>query len=133
AKYQYPYTAMGANLFRVPGGYAQFADAGTLQRMNTHFVSRDLARALPGDLIFYRQDVEHMPYHSMIFVGTSHFVKDGGSYVVYHTGPEQGQPGAYKRLTAQELVRYPEPDWRPIAANPYFLGIYRWNILREIP
>ena len=135
AKYQYPYTPLGANLFRVPTGLAQFADAQTLQRLNTWFVSRDLARALPGDLLFFRQDVEHMPYHSMIFVGASHFARDSARYVVYHTGTHQDRPGdlSYKRLPAEELLHYPEPDWRPLANNPYFLGVYRWNILRSVP
>ena len=80
AKYQYPYTPLGADLFRVkPGGFqaadlttgafAQFADAKTLQLRNTHFVTRDLDRAQPGDLLFYRQDSDHMPFHSMIYLG----------------------------------------------------------------
>ncbi|HJZ97169.1 MAG TPA: DUF1175 family protein [Candidatus Solibacter sp.] len=125
AKYQYPYTALGAALFRTPAGWAQFADAKTLRRMNTHFVSRDLARALPGDIIFYRQR-DGESFHSMIFVGRSHFTRDRERYIVYHTGPDQN---AFKRLAAGELLRYPEPEWRPFPSNPNFLGVYRWNIL----
>ena len=132
AKYQYPYTPLGAGLFRVPNGFAQFADAQTLQRLNTHFVSRDLWRALPGDLIFFRQDADHMPYHSMIFAGASRITRDSARYIVYHTGPDGDHPGVIRRLTVDELLHYPEPDWRPVAANPYFLGVYRWNILRDI-
>ena len=52
-KYQYPFTALGAGLFRVRpgpfiaadfdnGAFAQFADADALRRFNTHFISRDL-------------------------------------------------------------------------------------------
>lgn len=142
ARYQYPYTPLGANLFRVREGsfrpadlndqtFAQFADAQTLRRYNTYFVSRDISRALPGDLLFYRQESDHMPFHSMIYVGESAIVKDGARYVVYHTGPENGGPGLVRRLALPELQRYPEPQWRPVGGNPNFLGVYRWNILRE--
>jgi hypothetical protein len=86
-------------------------------------------RALPGDLLFYRQDTDHMPYHSMIFVGPSYATRDRERYIVYHTGND----GIIKRLTADELLNYPEPDWRPRPSNPYFLGVYRWNILRNVP
>jgi uncharacterized protein YfaT (DUF1175 family) len=143
-KYQYPYTPLGAGLFRVSpggfqaadlstGGFAQFADARTLQLRNTHFVTRDLARAQPGDLLFYRQDSEHMPFHSMIYVGESQIAKDAGRYLVYHTGPDAGGPGEIRRPTVDELRHFPEPDWRPLPDNPRFLGVYRWNILRGAP
>lgn len=129
-KYHYPHTALGANLFRVPNGYAQFADAQTLQRLNTHRISRDLAQALPGDLLFFRQDADRMPYHSMIFLGRSFLTHEADPLVVYHTGPPDRE---IRRLTVAALLHYPEPDWRPVPSNPYFLGVYRWNILRTIP
>ena len=143
AKYQYPYTPLGAGLFRVrPGGFqpadiaggafAQFADARTLQLRNTHFITRDLARAQPGDLLFYRQDSDHMPFHSMIYLGESQIARDAARYLVYHTGPEADGPGEIRRPTVDELRHFPEPDWRPLPGNPRFLGVYRWNILREI-
>jgi uncharacterized protein YfaT (DUF1175 family) len=142
-KYQYPYTPLGADLFRVKpgsfqsadlgtGAFAQFADAKTLQLRNTHFVTRDPERAEPGDLLFYRQASEHMPFHSMIYLGASQIEKDSGRYLVYHTGPDRGGPGEMRRPTLDELRRFPEPDWRPLPDNPRFLGVYRWNILRSI-
>ena len=141
AKYQYPFTPLGANLFRVKPGrfaeadlangvFAQFADAKTLQLLNTHFVTRDIARAQPGDLLFYRQDSEDMPFHSMIYLGESQMEKSAARYVVYHTGPETNE---IRRPTVEELRRFPEPVWRPLPDNPRFLGIYRWNILRKTP
>jgi uncharacterized protein len=142
ARYQYPFTPLGSALFRVregsfrpsdldDGAFAQFADAQTIERLNTHFVSRDLERALPGDLLFFRQDSGGMPFHSMIYLGESPIARDGARYVVYHTGPTGSDPGEIRRLSLPELLRFPEPQWRPIAANRNFLGIYRWNILRE--
>jgi len=142
AKYQYPYTPLGANLFRVKsgsflgsdipgGGFAQFADAKTLQLRNTHFVTRDLERAEPGDLLFYRQDSGHMPFHSMIYLGASQIENDRRRYLVYHTGPDGENPGELRRPTVEELRRFPDADWRPLPGNARFLGVYRWNILRK--
>lgn len=138
AKYQYPFTPLTADLFRVApgrfqaaditsGAFAQFADAKTLQLRNTHFVTRELARAQPGDLLFYRQESGDMPFHSMIYLGESQIEKSAARYLVYHTGPG---PDEIRRPTVDELIRFPEPEWRPLPDNPRFLGIYRWNILR---
>jgi hypothetical protein len=141
AKYQYPYTPLSAGLFRVKAGafqaadlatgaFAQFADAKTLQLRNTYFVTRDLARAQSGDLLFYRQASDHMPFHSMIYLGPSQIEKSNVRYLVYHTGPDADGPGEIRRPTIDELRNFPEPDWRPVPDNPRFLGVYRWNILR---
>jgi uncharacterized protein len=142
AKYQYPYTPLGAALFRVEPGsfrpsdaggpaFAQFADAQTLCRRNTHFIGRDLGRALAGDLLFFHQLTGHRAFHSMIYLGQSQLHDDGNRYVLYHTGPDGSNPGEIRRWTAAELLHYPEPEWRPVDSNPAFLGVYRWNILRK--
>ena len=68
-----------------------------------------------------------MPFHVMVFVGPSHFNKE--SVVVYHTGPISRDAGEIRRLTLTELLKHPEPRWRPLAGNPHFLGVYRWNLL----
>jgi hypothetical protein len=138
-KYRYPYTPLAAGLFRIragpvvaddfsSGAFAQFADAQTLRRFNTHFVTRDLALAQSGDLLFFRHDAT---FHSMIYLGASQVRPDGDLYVIYHTGPDRGGPGEIKRLAVSEILRFPQLDWRPLAANPNFLGACRWNILRE--
>lgn len=145
-KYAYPHTPLGAALFRVnpPGfrvspasdvktGFAEFADAKTLWRFNTFFVSRDVRLARPGDLLFYRQLEQNSPYHSMIFVGPSHFDHQGAEsdVLVYHTGPIGRAAGEMRRTTVEELLEHPSPRWRPVPGNSNFLGVYRWNILRE--
>ena len=145
-QYVYPQTPLGANLFRVRpgpfspedlgnGSFAQFADARTLMERNTYLVGRDLRQARPGDLIFYRQldqnspyDVpgatpHHSPFHSMIFCGESG--------VVYHTGPIHQGKGEMRRLLLSDLLHHPDTRWRPLPENANFLGVYRWNILRE--
>jgi len=142
AKYQYPYTPLGAELFRVrqgvfepadltDGTFAQFADARTLWRLNTYLVSRVLSAALPGDLLFFRQESGAERFHSMIYLGQSQIQNDGRRYILYHTGPDGNDPGEMRRLTVAELTGFPRPAWRPLAANPRFLGVFRWNILRK--
>jgi uncharacterized protein len=145
-QYVYPETPLGANLFRVRpgpfspedlknGSFAQFADAETLMGRNTYRIGRDLRLARPGDLIFYRQldqdspyDVpgatpHHSPFHSMIVCG------ENG--VVYHTGPIHHGKGEMRRLSVTDLLHHPDARWRPLPENTNFLGVYRWNILRE--
>lgn len=141
-KYVYPRTPVGAALFRVapPGplgddktSFAEFADAKTLWRFNTFLVSRDVRLARPGDLLFYRQLAQNSPYHSMIFIGPSRLSgsADEGPVVVYHTGPVGTSAGEIRRVTLQQLLQHPSPRWRPVPGNSNFLGVYRWNILRE--
>jgi uncharacterized protein YfaT (DUF1175 family) len=142
AAYEYPFTPLKASLFRVRTGaftaaelesdaFAQFADAETLMRRNTWLVSRDIAEARPGDLLFYRQLEQSMPFHAMVFVGRSHFEPPDAEYIVYHTGPDGDDPGEVRRPSVAELMRHPKPQWRPASGNPYFLGVHRWNILAD--
>src|ERR1039457_3969429 len=118
-QYQYPYTPLAAALFRVRGGslqandlrdgsFAQFADVETLWRHNTHFVGRDLSRARPGDLLFFRQDGQRMPFHAMIFLGPSQIELGNQPYVVYHTGPSGRSAGEIRRLSVAQLLNYPD-------------------------
>jgi uncharacterized protein YfaT (DUF1175 family) len=141
-QYQYPYTPLGAEIFRVRDGrfaeddlrdsaFAQFADAETLWRHNTFSVGRSLSRARPGDLLFFRQgDGGRMPFHAMIYLGRSQVEPGSEQFVVYHTGPNRNSPGEIKRLSISELLNFPDARWRPVASNAAFLGVYRWNILR---
>jgi uncharacterized protein YfaT (DUF1175 family) len=140
-QYQYPYTPLAAALFRVRGGafaetnlgdgaFAQFADVETLWRHNTFSVGRNLARARPGDLLFFRQDAGKMPFHAMIFLGHSQVEPNSEQFVVYHTGPSGNSPGEVRRLSVAQLLNYPDARWRPVPSNSGFLGVYRWNILR---
>lgn len=135
-QYKYPQTPLGVALFRVrpgpfvvqdlaDGGFAQFADAKSLMQWNTYFVSRDIHGARKGDLIFYRQLEQNSPYHSMVVTG------EGAEWVVYHTGPVGKAKGEMRRVAMGDLLHHPDTRWRPVAENSNFLGVYRWNILRE--
>jgi uncharacterized protein YfaT (DUF1175 family) len=140
-QYHYPYTPLGAALFRVregsfaaddlnDGAFAQFADAKTLWQRNSYFVGREVWRARPGDLLFFRQEGHDLPFHAMIYLGPSQI--DGGAEprMVYHTGPIGKSAGEVRRPTLAQLLDFPDPRWRPVPSNPSFLGVYRWNILR---
>ncbi|MGD0787305.1 MAG: DUF1175 family protein [Terracidiphilus sp.] len=151
--WHYPETPLKTGLFRVApgpfdaadvdnGSFAQFADAKTLVERNAFFFSRNLRQAQPGDMLFFRQFGQSSPWHSMI---VTRIGPEPG--VVYHTGPDRGRdgepphgrrpvrgdPGEIRRVTLAELLDHPDPRWRPISANPNFLGVYRWNILRGNP
>jgi len=142
-KYQYPFTPLGAALWRVQAGsfqtgdlsrgaFAQFADAKTLKDLNMHFISKDLNLARPGDLLFYRQPQQNSRYHSMIFVGRSQLQPElQDPMVIYHTGAIAGDKGEIRVLRVPDLMNFPSPRWRPLPGNQNFLGVYRWNILRE--
>jgi hypothetical protein len=141
--WHYPNTPLGLGLFRVQPGafqpsdatsaaFAEFAGAETLVERNAFLVSRDVRTAQPGDLLFYRQFGQSSPWHSMI-VTRSVTQAGPNAAVVYHTGPDHGRPGELRRVNLSELLDHPQPQWRPIPANPNFLGVYRWNILRGTP
>ncbi len=123
AKYQLPWTPLGPRVFHTPDGPAEFADADTLRRFNTHFLSRDIRLAQPGDLLFFRQPDQKSPFHAMIVVDRNR--------LAYHTGPIGKDPGEIRRPTLDELLRHELPKWRPLAGNGNFLGVFRWNILRQ--
>jgi uncharacterized protein YfaT (DUF1175 family) len=135
-QYHYPETPLGASLFRVRpgpftpddvtnGAFSQFADAKSLVLFNTFFISRDIHMAQPGDLIFFRQLEQNSPYHSMVITG-SH-----SDWVVYHTGPIGKAKGEMRRVAIEDLRHHPDTRWRPVPENSNFLGVYRWNILRD--
>jgi hypothetical protein len=141
-KYRYPFTPLGAGLFRVRpgpfapgdaanGAFAQFADARTLWRLNTHAAGREAGHAEPGDLLFFEQSGQDLPFHAMIYIGPSQIEPDAERWIVYHTGPSGDDAGEIRRKSLGELLRHPEPRWRPLPGNGRFLGVWRWNILRD--
>ena len=140
-EFSYPQWPLGRGLFRTRpgpfaaadlegGAFAEFADAASLLRFNTFPVSRNVAAAQPGDLLFFYQRGQSQPYHSMMFVGASYFQPQGDDWLIYHTGDVSGAGGEVRHLRVSALMQHPEPRWRPVEANPAFLGVYRFNLLR---
>ena len=137
--------ANGWPLFRVsvgpPPRYAEFADAYTIVRENARLVGRDVRAARPGDLLYFHQPQQHSPDHLMVFVGRSVMERDGDDWLVYHTGPSARaadeaatderatDPGEVRKVRLADLLHHPAPRWRPLAANPTFVGVFRLAIL----
>jgi hypothetical protein len=61
----------------------------------------------------------------MIVTGPAH------DWTVYHTGPIGREPGEMRRVSLDDLLHHPDTRWRPVIENSNFLGVYRWNVLRE--
>lgn len=113
--------------------HAEFADAQTIVRDNATRVGRDVAARRPGDLLVFYQPQQDEPYHLMVFVGRSVFEEEGNDWVVYHTGPiteeiDEAAQGEARKVRLGDLMRHPEPRWRPLAVNPRFLGVYRLRL-----
>jgi uncharacterized protein YfaT (DUF1175 family) len=126
-------TAQGWPLFRVStsaaANYAEFADARTIIRLNTRGLGRDIAALRPGDLLYFHQPAQQSPDHVMVFVGRSQFEPDGDDWVVYHTGPIDNGPGEVRKVRLSTLLQHPAPRWRPVSANPQFVGVFRFYAL----
>lgn len=141
AKLAYPRWPIERTLFRTRpgpllpgdldnGAFSEFADAATLLNYNTFLISKDIRAARPGDLIFFHQPTQREPFHTMLFVGSSHFQPSGTDWVVYHTGDLGGLRGEIREVEVGRLLEHPDPRWRPLGINPLFLGVYRLEILR---
>jgi uncharacterized protein len=119
------------SLFRVSEGgqYGEFADARTIIRFNSTFVSRSLAAARPGDLLYFRQASGTTPDHLMVFVGRSAFDRTASDWIVYHTGPDGPSAGEMRKVRLADLSRHPAARWRPVSENSAFVGIFRLTFL----
>jgi uncharacterized protein YfaT (DUF1175 family) len=112
---------IGMNLFQIGDKkFGQFADAGTLEKFHTSFVSRTIASGLSGDILFFRSDRGvGSNYHSMIIVKG----ETENPLLLYHTGSERG----IKLIRAKELFQ--SETFSPETTNRHFLGVYRFRIL----
>jgi uncharacterized protein YfaT (DUF1175 family) len=123
-------TPNGWPLFRVADGRdAEFADAQTIISSNTRPLGRDTNAAGPGDLLYFHQQAGSSPDHLMVFLGPSVFDRSERDWVVYHTGPEGSLAGEVRKVRLRDLVGHPLPRWRPIPANPSFVGVFRLALL----
>jgi uncharacterized protein YfaT (DUF1175 family) len=52
-------------------------------------------------------------------------------WVIYDTGPIGRDKGEIRRVAISDLLHHPQARWRPLPENRNFLGVYRWNILRD--
>lgn len=117
------------------GTFTAAATARTLWQRNSTLISRDVADARPGDLLFFA--VPHAPgsgLHTMIALGARPGAgpDDRVTRVVYHTGGdgEHGR-GEVRVVSLADLARHPDAGWHPVAHNARFLGVHRLNHLHH--
>ena len=87
-------------------------------------ISRNIADAQPGDLLFYRN--QSRPAHVMVFIGRSQVVPSPGDWVIYVSD-------RIHKVSLDHLRSDPSPDWRPEPDNPEFLGVWRLDLLNFTP
>jgi uncharacterized protein YfaT (DUF1175 family) len=61
----------------------------------------------------------------MVYIGASDFDPEHADWVVYHTGPSDDGPGEVRKARLATLAAHPSPRWRPVVANPQFVGVFR--------
>jgi uncharacterized protein YfaT (DUF1175 family) len=125
----WPLFRVSANIAAREADYAEFADARALVALNSVPMGRDVARARPGDLLYFRQPGQAQPDHLMVVVGRSFFEDEGVDWVVYHTGPTDEGPGEVRKTRLATLARHPSARWRPQPTNPNFAGVFRLTAL----
>jgi|JI9StandDraft_1071089.scaffolds.fasta_scaffold00688_9 uncharacterized protein YfaT (DUF1175 family) len=100
--------------------FGTFADAETLFRFNTIFISKNIVEAKKGDLLFFENRGEiRFPFHSMIVSDVAGIEP----IVIYHTG----DGNILKRVPISYLAS--SKIFRVSPENPHFLGVYRFSIL----
>jgi uncharacterized protein YfaT (DUF1175 family) len=102
---------------RVDGSRNAFVGALELVQENTHFVSKQLTQALPGDLLFYDFGDDQ---HLMVWMGR---------YIAYHTGRVEANDNGLRALRVAQLSGWKDTRWRPATDNPNFSGVYRLAFL----
>ena len=102
---------------RADGTRGAFAPAIDLVQENTRFVSRDLMRAQPGDLMFFDLGDDQ---HLMVWMG---------HYIAYHTGRNDPGDTGLRALRPEQLYGWKDTRWRPTSDNPNFAGIYCLDFL----
>jgi uncharacterized protein YfaT (DUF1175 family) len=127
-KFHYPdVPGIGDKIFKIRSGNAEelesfgsFADALTLSKFNTGFVSRSLTDAKKGDILFFRIEGRgKVQFHSMIVASAD----KGPIMLIYHTGKQD----VIKRVESVYLKG--SEVFNPDEKNERFLGVFRFHIL----
>lgn len=127
-KFHYPdVPVLGMSIFKVKAGSAEeletfgtFADAESLFKFNAKYISRDLADARKGDLLFFRIEGKgKVQFHSMIVASAD----IQGVMLIYHTGIGD----IMKRVNSGYLKE--SGPYNPVQTNESFIGVFRFHIL----
>ncbi len=88
--------------------------------LNPRLVSKTLADAEPGDLLVFNRP--GMAARMMVYIGSSQVVPSPRKWVVYIAGDRP------HKVPVESLREDPLVEWRPVAENPYFMGVYRLEV-----
>ncbi|MDR0453975.1 MAG: DUF1175 family protein [Deferribacteraceae bacterium] len=102
---------------RSDGSLGAYASAVALVQYNSAFVSRDVNKALPGDLLFFDQGDDQ---HLMIWLDR---------YIAYHTGAVTPTDNGLRAVSVSDLMQWKDSRWQPFDGNPNFVGVFRFNFL----
>lgn len=94
-----------------------YVSALALVQQNSVFLGKELARAEPGDLLFFDQGDDQ---HLMVWMG---------GYVAYHTGTETPSDNGLRAVPPRRLMQWEDTRWRPEAENSNFIGVFRLAFL----
>lgn len=96
---------------------AAYVPAFALIEHNSQLVSHDINQAQPGDLLFFDQGDDQ---HLMVWTGR---------YIAYHTGTVTPRDNGMRGVSVEQLMRWPDSRWWPVASNPNFIGVFRLGFL----
>jgi uncharacterized protein len=113
---------------RADGSAAEFVSADELLAYNFTPISREPVRdaVATGDLLaFYDPAKPPADAWHLMLVLTPPGTAPDRLLVIYHNGAS-GLDAAVRKVWLDDLLTGP-PEWRPVAANPSFVGTFRWN------
>jgi uncharacterized protein YfaT (DUF1175 family) len=76
-------------------------------------VGKDINQARPGDVLVFDKGDGH---RLMIWMG---------GWAAYHTGFETPSDDGLRAVSLDQLMSFKDTRWRPVAANPHFVGVFR--------
>ena len=96
-------------------------------------IAYNFERLRPGEepktgdiLVYHRPDQKPADaWHMMMVLRSPHEFQQR-ALVIYHNG-ESGDKGAIRKLWLEDIEKSPFSEWRMNAANPNFMGVYRWK------
>lgn len=103
----------------IDGRRTPYVSALALIQGNSRFIGKNLAQAIPGDMLFFDQGDEQ---HLMVWMGR---------YIAYHTGTETPTDHGLRSVAPRRLMQWRDTRWRPLSDNSNFIGVFRLAFLSD--
>lgn len=105
------------NWKRSDGSRSAYVSAIELIQSNTRYLGKEINSINPGDLLFFDQgEIQHL----MIWMG---------NFIAYHTGTITPTDNGLRSIRYEDLTRWNDSRWHPVAENSNFAGFYRLDFL----